>query len=216
MGMMEVFKKLLGQSNEAEVRRLQKIADQVLAKEAEYRALTDEQLQAKTPEFKQRLKAGETLDDILPDAFAACREAADRTVGMRPYPVQMIGGIVLHQGRIAEMRTGEGKTLTATLPAYFNALPGEGVHIVTVNDYLARCDSEWMGKVYRFLGLTVGLIVHDMDNAQRSRPPTPATSPTAPTTSSALTTCATTWSPTRSAWCSGRSTSPSWTRWTPS
>lgn len=167
MGMMEVFKKLLGQSNEAEVKRLQKIADQVLAKEAEYRALTDEQLQAKTPEFKQRLKAGETLDDILPDAFAACREAADRTVGMRPYPVQVIGGVCLHQGRIAEMKTGEGKTLVATLPAYLNALTGEGVHIVTVNDYLARRDSEWMGKIYKFMGLTVGLIVHDLDNAQR-------------------------------------------------
>ena len=167
MGMMEVFKKLLGQSNEAEVRRLQKIADQVLAREAEYRALTDEQLQAKTPEFKKRLQAGETLDDILPDAFAACREAAERTVGMRPYPVQVIGGVCLHQGRIAEMKTGEGKTLVATLPAYLNALTGEGVHIVTVNDYLARRDSEWMGKIYKFMGLTVGLIVHDMDNAQR-------------------------------------------------
>ena len=167
MGMMEVFKKLLGQSNEAEVRRLQKIADQVLAKEAEYRALTDEQLQAKTPEFKQRLAAGETLDHLLPDAFAACREAAERTVGMRPYPVQVIGGVCLHQGRIAEMKTGEGKTLVATLPAYLNALTGEGVHIVTVNDYLARRDSEWMGKIYKFMGLTVGLIVHDLDNAQR-------------------------------------------------
>ncbi|HIU07985.1 MAG TPA: preprotein translocase subunit SecA [Candidatus Limiplasma pullistercoris] len=165
--MMEVFKKLLGQSNEAEVRRLQKIADQVLAKEAEYRALTDEQLQAKTPEFKQRLAAGETLDHLLPDAFAACREAAERTVGMRPYPVQVIGGVCLHQGRIAEMKTGEGKTLVATLPAYLNALTGEGVHIVTVNDYLARRDSEWMGKIYKFMGLTVGLIVHDLDNAQR-------------------------------------------------
>ena len=164
---MEVFKKLLGQSNEAEVRRLQKIADQVLAKEAEYRALTDEQLQAKTPEFKKRLQAGETLDDLLPDAFAACREAAERTVGMRPYPVQVIGGVCLHQGRIAEMKTGEGKTLVATLPAYLNALTGEGVHIVTVNDYLARRDSEWMGKIYKFMGLTVGLIVHDLDNAQR-------------------------------------------------
>ena len=167
MGMMEVFKKLLGQSNEAEVRRLQKIADQVLAKEAEYRALTDEQLQAKTPEFKKRLQSGETLDDLLPDAFAACREAADRTVGLRPYPVQVIGGVCLHQGRIAEMKTGEGKTLVATLPAYLNALTGEGVHIVTVNDYLARRDSEWMGKIYKFMGLTVGLIVHDLDNAQR-------------------------------------------------
>ena len=167
MGMMDVFKKLFGQSNETEVKRLQKIADQVLAKEAEYQALSDAQLQAKTPELKERLKNGETLDDILPDAFAACREAADRTVGMRPYPVQIIGGVCLHQGRIAEMKTGEGKTLVATLPAYLNALSGEGVHIVTVNDYLARRDSEWMGKIYRFMGLTVGLIVHDLDNAQR-------------------------------------------------
>ncbi len=167
MGMMDVFKKLLGQSNEAEVKRLQKIANQVLEKEAEYKALSDAQLQAKTPELKQRLKNGETLDDILPDAFAACREAADRTVGMRPYPVQVIGGVCLHQGRIAEMKTGEGKTLVATLPAYLNALTGEGVHIVTVNDYLAKRDSEWMGKIYKFMGLSVGLIVHDLDNAQR-------------------------------------------------
>lgn len=164
---MDVFKKLLGQSNEAEVKRLQKIANQVLEKEAEYKALSDAQLQAKTPELKQRLKNGETLDDILPDAFAACREAADRTVGMRPYPVQVIGGVCLHQGRIAEMKTGEGKTLVATLPAYLNALTGEGVHIVTVNDYLAKRDSEWMGKIYKFMGLSVGLIVHDLDNAQR-------------------------------------------------
>ena len=167
MGMMDVFKKLFGQSNEAEVKRLQKIAGEVLAREAEYRALTDEQLQAKTPQLKQRLQNGETLDDILPDAFAACREAAERTVGMRPYPVQIVGGVCLHQGRIAEMKTGEGKTLVATLPAYLNALSGEGVHIVTVNDYLARRDSEWMGKIFRFMGLSVGLIVHDLDNAQR-------------------------------------------------
>ena len=167
MGMMDVFKKLLGQSNEAEVKRLQKIAGRVLEKEAEYKALSDAQLQAKTPELKQRLQNGETLDDILPDAFAACREAAERTVGMRPYPVQVIGGVCLHQGRIAEMKTGEGKTLVATLPAYLNALTGEGVHIVTVNDYLAKRDSEWMGKIYRFMGLSVGLIVHDLDNAQR-------------------------------------------------
>ncbi len=167
MGMMDVFKKLLGQSNEGEVKRLTKIADQVIALEDAYRALSDEQLQAKTGELKARLQNGETLDDILPDAFAACREAADRTVGMRPYPVQIVGGVCLHQGRIAEMKTGEGKTLVATLPAYLNALTGEGVHIVTVNDYLAKRDSEWMGKIYKFLGLSVGLIVHDMDNAQR-------------------------------------------------
>ncbi|MEG0124468.1 MAG: preprotein translocase subunit SecA [Clostridia bacterium] len=165
--MMDVFKKLLGQSNETEVKRLQKIADLVLAKEAEYKTLSDEQLQAKTPEFRARLQNGETLEALLPDAFAACREAADRTVGMRPYPVQIIGGVCLHQGRIAEMKTGEGKTLVATLPAYLNGLTGKGVHIVTVNDYLAKRDSEWMGKIFKFMGLSVGLIVHDLDNLQR-------------------------------------------------
>ena len=165
-GAGKVFQ-LFGQGNEAEVKKLQKIADKVLAKEAEYAKLTDEQLQAKTPEFKARLAKGETLDDLLPDAFAACREAAVRTVGMKPYPVQVVGGICLHQGRIAEMKTGEGKTLVATLPAYLNALSGEGVHVVTVNDYLARRDSEWMGKIYRFMGLSVGRIVHDMTNEER-------------------------------------------------
>jgi preprotein translocase subunit SecA len=134
--------------------------EKIEALEDEYKALSDQQLQAKTPEFQQRLKDGETLDDILPEAFAACREAAWRVLGMRPYRVQLIGGIILHQGRIAEMKTGEGKTLVATLPAYLNALAGKGVHIVTVNDYLAKRDSEWMGKVYRFMGLTVGLVIH--------------------------------------------------------
>ncbi|NLV57919.1 MAG: preprotein translocase subunit SecA [Clostridiales bacterium] len=165
--MMDFVKRLFGQSNEVEVKRLQKLADQVLAKEADYRALSDAELRAMTPALKKRLADGETLDDILPDAFAACREAADRAVGLRPYPVQILGGICLHQGRIAEMKTGEGKTLVATLPAYLNALTGEGVHIVTVNDYLAKRDSEWMGKIYKFMGLSVGLIIHDMDNAQR-------------------------------------------------
>jgi len=167
LAMLEFFKKLLGQSNEAEVKKLQKIADQVLAKEEEYKALTDEQLQLKTPELKQRLKDGETLDDILPDAFAAFREAVWRVDGKRLFPVQIMGGICLHQGRIAEMKTGEGKTHTATLPAYLNALSGEGVHIVTVNDYLARFQGEWMGNIFRFMGMTVGVILHDMDNAQR-------------------------------------------------
>ena len=165
--MMDILKKLFGQSNEAEVRRLQKIAARVLAKEDEYKALSDTQLRATTDTLKKRLAAGETLHDILPDAFAACREAADRSVGMRPYPVQVLGGICLHQGRIAEMKTGEGKTLVATLPAYLNALTGEGVHVVTVNDYLAKRDSEWMGKIYKFMGLSVGLIVHDMKNTER-------------------------------------------------
>ena len=167
MGMMDGLKKLFGQSNEAEVKRLQKIADKVLALEDAYKALTDEQLQAKTPELKARLQNGETLDAILPDAFAAFREAVWRVDGKRLFPVQIIGGICLHQGRIAEMKTGEGKTHTATLPAYLNALTGEGVHIVTVNDYLAKFQGEWMGNIFRFMGMTVGVIVHDMDNEQR-------------------------------------------------
>ena len=141
--------------------------DKIESLEEEYKALTDQQLQAKTPEFKERLQNGETLDDILPEAFAACREAAWRVLGMRPYRVQLIGGIILHQGRIAEMKTGEGKTLVATLPAYLNALTGEGVHVVTVNDYLAKRDSEWMGKLYRWLGLSVGLIAQGMDGDAR-------------------------------------------------
>ena len=167
MGIMDGLKKLLGQGNDAEVKRLQKIADQVLAKEDAYKALTDEQLQSKTPEFRQRLENGETLDALLPDAFAAFREAVWRVDGKRLFPVQIMGGICLHQGRIAEMKTGEGKTHTATLPAYLNALTGKGVHIVTVNDYLARFQGEWMANIFRFMGMTVGVIVHDMDNAQR-------------------------------------------------
>ena len=166
---MGLFTKVFGTYSQRELKSIYPIADKIEALEEEYRALTDEQLQAKTPEFKQRLQQGETLDDILPEAFAAVREAADRVLGMRPYPVQLVGGIVLHQGRIAEMKTGEGKTLVATLPAYLNALTGEGVHIVTVNDYLAKRDSEWMGKVHRFMGLTVGLIIHDMKKEERQK-----------------------------------------------
>lgn len=164
---MSLFKKLFGDYSSREVKRIIPIQKKVLELEEEYKALTDAELQAKTPEFKERLKNGETLDDILPEAFAACREASARVLNMRHFPVQIIGGIVLHQGRIAEMRTGEGKTLVATLPAYLNALTGKGVHIVTVNDYLARRDSEWMGKLYRFMGLTVGLIVHDLNGEER-------------------------------------------------
>ena len=164
---MSLFTKIFGTYSDHELKKIYPIADQIEALEEEYKALTDAQLQAKTAEFKERLRGGETTDDILPEAFAAVREAADRVLGMRPYRVQLIGGIVLHQGRIAEMKTGEGKTLVATLPAYLNALTGEGVHIVTVNDYLAKRDSEWMGKVHRFLGLTVGLIIHDMTKAER-------------------------------------------------
>ena len=164
---MGLIQKVFGTYSQRELKSIYPIADRIEALEEEYRALTDEQLQAKTPEFKERLAQGETLDDILPEAFAAVREAADRVLGLRPYRVQLIGGIVLHQGRIAEMKTGEGKTLVATLPAYLNALSGKGVHIVTVNDYLAKRDSEWMGKVHRFMGLSVGLIIHDLDKEQR-------------------------------------------------
>ena len=164
---MGLIQKIFGTYSQRELKSIYPIADKIEALEDEYRQLTDEQLQAKTPEFKQRLQQGETLDDILPESFAAVREAADRVLGLRPYRVQLIGGIVLHQGRIAEMKTGEGKTLVATLPAYLNALSGNGVHIVTVNDYLAKRDSEWMGKVHRFMGLTVGLIIHDLTKEER-------------------------------------------------
>ena len=157
---MSLLKKIFGTSSQREVKAIMPLVHKIEALEEEYRSLTDAQLQAKTPEFKGRLANGETLDDILPEAFAACREASRRVLGMFPYQVQLIGGIILHQGRIAEMRTGEGKTLVATLPAYLNALAGKGVHVITVNDYLAKRDSEWMGKVYRFMGLTVGLVIH--------------------------------------------------------
>ena len=164
---MGLITKLFGTYSERELKSIYPIVDKIEAMADEYHALTDEELRAKTPEFKARLANGETLDDILPEAFAAVREAAGRVLGLYPYRVQLIGGIVLHQGRIAEMKTGEGKTLVATLPAYLNALTGNGVHIVTVNDYLAKRDSEWMGKVHRFLGLTVGLIVHDLTSDER-------------------------------------------------
>ena len=164
---MGLLKKLFGTSSEKELKAIRPIVDKIEALDGEYSKLTDEQLKAKTPEFKERIQNGESLDDILPEAFATCREAAWRVLGMKPYRVQLIGGIILHQGRIAEMKTGEGKTLVATLPAYLNALAGEGVHIVTVNDYLAKRDSEWMGKVYRFLGLTVGLVIHDVQPKDR-------------------------------------------------
>jgi len=157
---MSLITKLFGTRSQRELKSIEPLVNKIEALEEEYKALTDAQLQAKTPELKERLAKGETLDDILPEAFAACREAAWRVLGMRHYRVQLIGGIILHQGRIAEMKTGEGKTLVATLPAYLNALSGRGVHIVTVNDYLAKRDSEWMGKIFRFMGLTVGLIIH--------------------------------------------------------
>ena len=160
---MGIMRKLLGTNSKREVKKISPIVDKIEALSDEYKAMSDEELRGKTAEFKERLAKGANLDDILPEAFAACREAADRVVGLRPYRVQLIGGIILHQGRIAEMKTGEGKTLVATLPAYLNALSGEGVHIVTVNDYLAKRDSDWMGKVYRWMGLTVGLVIHGID-----------------------------------------------------
>ena len=160
---MGFLNKLFGTNMAKEIKRLEPIVQKIEALEESYKALSDSELQAKTPELKARYQKGETLDQLLPEAFATCREAADRVLGLRPYRVQLMGGIILHQGRIAEMKTGEGKTLVATLPAYLNALAGEGVHIVTVNDYLAKRDSDWMGKVYRFLGLTVGLVIHGID-----------------------------------------------------
>ena len=164
---MGILRKIFGTTSQKEVKALEPLVKKIEALEEPYKALTDAQLQAKTPEFRARLANGEKLDDLLPEAFAVCREASFRVLGMRHFRVQLIGGIILHQGRIAEMRTGEGKTLVATLPAYLNALTVEGVHIVTVNDYLAKRDSEWMGKLYRFLGLTVGLIIHDVAPNQR-------------------------------------------------
>ncbi len=161
---MGLLKKLFGDYSSKEIKRIRPTVDKVLSYEEEYSALTDAELKAKTPEFKERLEKGESLDSLLPEAFAVCREAAWRVLGMKHFPVQIMGGIVLHQGRIAEMKTGEGKTLVATLPTYLNALTGKGVHIVTVNDYLARRDSEWMGKIYRYLGLSVGLIVNGMEH----------------------------------------------------
>ena len=166
---MGLITKIFGSYSDKEVKRIKPLMQRVLDLESKYKAMSESELKNQTNILKDRLKNGETTDDILPDAFAVCREASDRVLGMRHFPVQVIGGIVLHQGRIAEMKTGEGKTLVATLPAYLNGLTGKGVHIVTVNDYLAKRDSEWMGKVYRYLGLTVGLIIHDLDNDDRRK-----------------------------------------------
>jgi len=167
--MLDIFKKIFGSTNEKEIKKLMPVVEQVNNWEPKIRVLSDTELSAKTIEFKERLSRGETLDELLPEAYAVVREAAKRTLGMRTFDVQVLGGIVLHQGRIAEMKTGEGKTLVATMPAYLNALTGKGVHVVTVNDYLAKRDSEWMGKVYRFLGLEVGLIVHGLDFEERKK-----------------------------------------------
>ena len=164
---MGFLKSLFGDYSKRELKRIYPICDKVLALEDKYAKMSESELKDQTAILKERLNNGETTDDILPDAFAVCREASSRVLGMKHFRVQIIGGIVLHQGRIAEMKTGEGKTLVATLPAYLNGLTGRGVHIVTVNDYLAKRDSEWMGKLYRYLGLSVGLIVHGLTNDER-------------------------------------------------
>src|SRR5262245_50535028 len=163
----QLLAKVIGTQNEREIKRLRPRVVEINALEPGIQALTDEQLRAKTVEFRERIAAGATLDDLLHEAFAVVREAGRRVLNMRHFDVQLIGGMVLHRGTIAEMKTGEGKTLVATLPAYLNALAGKGVHVVTVNDYLAKRDTEWMGKIYRFLGLTVGCIQHDMDDFER-------------------------------------------------
>ena len=164
MGFLE---RIFGDLNEKEVKKIEKIADKVEELDEAMQALSNDELRSRTDMFKERLKSGETLDDILPEAFAVCREAAWRSLGMKHFKVQLIGGIALHQGRIAEMKTGEGKTLVATLAAYLNALAGKGVHVVTVNDYLAKRDMEWMGKLYTFLGLSVGRVIHGISNEAR-------------------------------------------------
>ena len=164
---MGLLSKLVGTHSEREVKRLWPIVDKIEALEPEMEKLSDEELKGKTEEFKERLNKGETLDDLMVEAYAVVREAAKRTIGQRHYRVQLLGGIILHQGRITEMRTGEGKTLVSTLPAYLNALEGKGVHVVTVNDYLAKRDAEWMGQIHEFLGLTVGCILNSMDNDER-------------------------------------------------
>ena len=164
---MGLFEKIFGSYSSRELKKIEPIVDKVMNLESEIGKLTDQELKNKTQEFKDRYKNGESLDDLLPEAFAVVREASWRVLGMKHFRVQVIGGIILHQGRIAEMKTGEGKTLVATLPSYLNAITGDGVHVVTVNDYLANRDKQWMGKVYNFLGLTVGCIIHDMTPEER-------------------------------------------------
>ena len=209
--MPAIIDKLLRIGEGKILRQLEVIAKAVNAIEDDFVAMSDDELRGMTVEFRERLAKGETLDDLMPEAFATVREASKRVLGMRPFDVQVMGAAALHLGNIAEMKTGEGKTLVAVLPSYLNALEGKGVHIVTVNDYLAKFQSEQMGRVHHFLGLTVGVILPSMRPGSVARP-TPATSPTAPTTSSASTTCATTWpTPSRTA-SSAATTSPSSTR----
>src|SRR6185503_13719062 len=169
MSISQFFKKFIGTQNEKELKSMAPIVDRINQLETQIRSLSSPELQTKTAEFKQRLSQGESLDSLLPEAFAVVREAAWRTIGQRHYDVQLLGGISLHRGKIAEMRTGEGKTLVATLPTYLNALTGKGVHVITVNDYLARRDSAWMGKLYGFLGLSTGIIVHGLNDRERQQ-----------------------------------------------
>jgi preprotein translocase subunit SecA len=206
-----MLKNLLGDPNARKLKRYRPDVVEINLLEEEVQALSDQELSDKTNEFRQRIEKGESLDDLLPDAYAVVREASRRVLGMRHFDVQLVGGMVLHDGQIAEMKTGEGKTLVATLPAYLNALSGKGVHIVTVNDYLARRDAEWMGQIHRFLGLSVGLIQQGMSPRNVAKI-TAATSPTEPTVSSVSTTCATTWRPPLPMWCSAPLTSASSTR----
>ncbi|MBQ5439579.1 MAG: preprotein translocase subunit SecA, partial [Clostridia bacterium] len=166
---MGLLKALFGDYSKKELKRIKPTLNKILELEDTYAEMSEEELKNQTNILKDRLAKGETTDDILPEAYATCREASWRVLGMKHFPVQIIGGIILHQGRISEMKTGEGKTLVATLPAYLNGLTGKGVHVVTVNDYLARRDSEWMGKLYRYLGLTVGIIVHDLKPEERKK-----------------------------------------------
>ncbi|MCK5812093.1 MAG: preprotein translocase subunit SecA, partial [Clostridiales bacterium] len=167
--MKKLIRKIIGSYSDREIKRLMPIVNEIESYQEEFSLLSDAQLKEHTNLYKEQLKQGKTLDEILPRAFATVREAATRVLNMTPYRVQLIGGIVLHQGRIAEMKTGEGKTLVATLPVYLNALSGEGVHVVTVNDYLAKRDSEWMGKVYQYLGMSIGLVIHDIDPIERKK-----------------------------------------------
>ena len=192
MGPETFLAKIFGTKHEREVKAMRPLIAAINDLEPQMQALSDEELAAQTVAFREQLAQGATLDDLLVPAFAAVREAGRRVLNMRHFDVQLIGGIVLHRGKIAEMKTGEGKTLVATLPVYLNALAGKGVHVVTVNDYLAKRDSEWMGRIYKVLGLTVGVIVHDLDDRGAPAQTTAATSPTAPTTNSASITCATT------------------------
>ena len=211
---MSMFSKVLRAGEGKKVRRLAELVPLVNALEPEMEARSDEELQAMTAEFRERLANGEILEDVLVESFALVREAAWRVLGQRHFDAQLMGGMALHFGWIAEMKTGEGKTLVSTLPVYLNALAGNGVHVVTVNDYLATRDSEWMGRLHQFLGLTVGRVGPDISDPAESAPRTTPTSRTAPTPSSGSTTCGTTWPGPRTPWSNAATSSPSSTRWT--